>query len=105
ALQITREREMLPIPGDARRHKAAALTSGVLFIHGTFNAPVMRHVEPAPTRIVEIPLFGAAHVTLIETPVRVKWGRDAGARELGGNTDRTQQRETETKREANRTSG
>src|ERR671939_350630 len=49
--------EMLSIPTNSSRKKAARAARWVLLIKRAFNAPVVRHVQLSPLRVVETNTF------------------------------------------------
>jgi hypothetical protein len=71
------EVEVLAVPADARGQVAAVLARGVLLVERPLDAPVVRHVETAPGRVVELGPLGARPVALEEAPVGVEVHRDA----------------------------
>ena len=80
-----REREALAIPADAVGEKAGVAIPLGWPVDGAFDAPVVRHVDPAPGCIVKAGLFGRCHIPKMETPTGVE-GDDfarAGRRVLG----------------------
>src|SRR5436305_15207994 len=90
-VKIVREREVLPIPADSRRHEATALTCGVLFIDRPVNAPIMWHRELAPTRVVELVSVGAGHISFLKAPIAIERRTDArGVGTLGKYWDSSQ---------------
>ena len=63
---------MFPVPADAGGEKAAGAARGILLVEGTFDAPVVGHVQGAPGGVRELGLFGARCVGFEETPIGVE---------------------------------
>ena len=96
-VKIVREREVLPIPADSRRHEATALTCGVLFIDRPVNAPIMWHRELAPTRVVELVSLGAGDISFEKAPIAIERRTDArGVGTLGKYWDSSQAKKDRT---------
>ena len=83
-----RKREALPIPAGAVREIAAITLALRRRVHGTFDAPVVGHVEGAPACVVEVGPTGSRVILKVEAPAVIE-GNDlsgAGGR-LGSSQD------------------
>src|SRR5881227_3769032 len=95
--KVIRDGEMFPIPTHARRHEAAALTGGVLFIDRPVNAPIMWHGELAPTRVVELVSLGAGNISFEKAPIAIERRTDSrGVGTLGNYWDSSQAKKDRT---------
>src|SRR5215472_13808937 len=63
---------MLAVPADAGRQKGSGTAYGISLIERPFDAPVMRHIKPAPRRVIKVRGFGAGSVGLQEAPIGVE---------------------------------
>src|SRR5215472_2169140 len=87
---------MSAIPASARRKKCARAARRILFVEGTFDAPVVRHRDSAPRGVIEVRLLGARGVALQETPVVVEGNSDARRRYCARSAQRQRQQESHT---------
>src|SRR5262245_8802986 len=67
-----RKRERLAIPANARRQIADATTTRTVLGVRPFDAPVVRHVDGAPTAVVERRDLRARRVAAREAPSRIQ---------------------------------
>ena len=70
--RIGREGESFAIPADAARQERARAARRSLRVEGTFDAPIMRHVERAPRRVVEVQLFPVLDVPFEKSPASIE---------------------------------
>src|SRR5437868_2481531 len=72
-LGVTRgQGKMLAIPPDSGRKKGPRATAGIALIKRTFNAPVMRHVQCAPSRVVKSGLLGTRGICFEKAPIKIE---------------------------------
>ena len=67
-----RQGKLLPIPSHAARQKRSRPTRQIGRRKRTFNAPVVRQINYAPSRIIIARLLRAGDVTFGEMPMRVE---------------------------------
>src|ERR1019366_8812917 len=66
------QRKRLSVPADAPVQESAAVTRRRILVERELDAPVMRHAQTAPTRIVKRGLLGTRSVTTVEFPTIVE---------------------------------
>ena len=66
-----RQAKGLAVPTDTRREEAHAAPAGSVLAWRTFDAPVVRQVQPAPPAVVESGLLGSGRIVQREAPARV----------------------------------
>src|SRR2546421_7466065 len=71
------QRELLAIPADARRQKAARAASRIVLGKRAFDAPVVRHGKLSPRSVSKVRLLRARRIAFEETPVGVERRSDA----------------------------
>jgi hypothetical protein len=72
AFRVGLKGEVFAIPADPGWKKAAGAASWTVFVEWTFDTPVVRYVEFAPGRVIEVTSFSASRVAFKEEPGRVK---------------------------------
>ena len=76
--------EGLAIPADAAVEVSAAFARRGVRIEGAFDAPVVRHIELPPGRVVEIGVLAILDLAQMEPPIAVEVDGRAVARRSGG---------------------
>ena len=64
--------EGLAIPANAARQCAAACARRSLLTELTFDTPVVRQIQPAPLRIVQIKILSVGNVAELKAPILVE---------------------------------
>src|SRR6266536_2794697 len=71
-LVVRRQDEMLAIPADAGREKAARAARRVILVEWSFNAPIVGHVQLPPAAVVKGRLLSTRGIRFEKTPIAVE---------------------------------
>src|SRR6266478_3772700 len=71
-LVVRRQDEMLAIPADAGREKAARAARRVILVKWSFNAPIVGHVQPPPAAVVKGRFLSTRSIRFEKTPIAVE---------------------------------
>src|SRR6266702_4801765 len=71
ALVTCGKNKMLAIPAHPRRQETTRSAARIVLVKGTFNDPVVWHVESSPLTVIEAGLFGVCGITQTKLPALV----------------------------------